>query len=235
MYQLPVLPLFIISFFFFSICVSYLLYRYNRDRYGESAYEDIYKNRAKIIEEAREKANKILSDAENRANEIIYNSEYIKTDFVKNLESSLATLENSALKVFKDTSSEFYTKYKELLDRENKENLEKIHQTFDAIKKISEAQLEEFSKNLKKESLDSQVFISTKIQEQIEAMNKEIEEYKEKYLSLINQSISSLIEKVAERVIGRSLTTQDHEKLVLEAFEEAKKDTVLFGVKDVLK
>lgn len=235
MYQLPILPVFLVSFFLFTLVIFYLLYRRTTHGHGEGSSEEIYKNRSKIIEEAHEKANKILTDAENRANEIIYKSEYIKTDFVKNLEGSLATLEDSALKVFKDTSAEFYTKYKEVLDRENADNLSKIHETLESIKKISESQLEEFSKSLKKESLDSQVFISTKIQEQLDQVNKEIDEYKKKHMGIINSSINTIVEKVAERAIGRSLQIEDHEKLVLEAFDEAKKDTALFSVKDALK
>ncbi len=58
-------------------------------------------------------------------------------------------------------------------------------------------------------------------------IEKEIEAYKQARLGKINEALFEIIQQVALRVIGKSLTQRDHGELVTKSLEEAKKENVL--------
>ena len=56
-----------------------------------------------------------------------------------------------------------------------------------------------------------------------EEVRQKVAEEKEKRLKELDQDITLIIQKVAEEVLGKTLSTEEQEELVLEALEKAKK------------
>lgn len=206
--------------------IAYLYYLYTKEREFQSKEQEVNQNTSKIIEEAQSKANEIVQRAVEKAQNTIEQTEYLRADLVKNLEANLNQLASRTLQLFKANSQNVDQEYKSLFENTKQEYVTKINNTLKSLEQIAGSELDEFSKNLKKETLDSQVFIGARINEEFEKKQKEIEEYKSQRLKAIDENINKIIAKVAQNVLGRAIPLEEHEQLVLDALEKAKKEEV---------
>ncbi|TSC75986.1 MAG: Uncharacterized protein G01um101430_156 [Parcubacteria group bacterium Gr01-1014_30] len=62
------------------------------------------------------------------------------------------------------------------------------------------------------------------INKKVEEVQGEIEDYKKKEIGEIDQKIYQILSKVAKKTIGKAIDLSDHEKLVMEALEKAKRE-----------
>lgn len=226
--QLVALLLLIVGSIFLSLMLGYLYYLYMKDTYMTKWQGEIFINRTKVIEEAQNTALEIVRGAQEKSREMLSQFEELKIDHGKALNEHLATLYQTALNEFAKSIESFESSYKATFEEQKAEYEKKVNQSLKDLQDISGKELEEYSKSLKKDSLNSQVYIGAKIQEEVDKANVEIEDYKARKFKAIDVSISKVVEKVTTAVLGRSLTSQDHEQLVLQSFEEAKKDKSLF-------
>lgn len=209
-----------------GMTISYMYYLYRKEKEFEKKQSMLHDNEQKIIEQAHRTANEVVEKAVEKARQTLVETEYLRADLVKNLETSLAKLTNNTIKLFQNNSQNVDTEYKSLFEKTKQEYVKKVDNTLKSLEQIAGSELDEFSKNLKKETLDSQVFIGARINEEFEQKQKEIEEYKAQRLKAIDENINIIIEKVTEDVLGRAIPLAEHEKLVIEALEKAKKEQV---------
>lgn len=109
-----------------------------------------------------------------------------------------------------------------------------------------------YGKTLEKQSLDSQsslkatvdkmildlsAFVKTqeqsfitRNQEQIQVTsaeaNRQVEEYKNSKLKLVDEQVKKIVEKTSRDILGKTLSLEDHEQLIKNALEQAKKEGV---------
>lgn len=67
---------------------------------------------------------------------------------------------------------------------------------------------------------------SETINQKIVQTEKNIEDYKKEKLKEVDQKIYQLIGEVAKKTIGKAIDISDHEQLVMEALEKAKKEKI---------
>lgn len=95
------------------------------------------------------------------------------------------------------------------------------------ILELNQAAEKEFIKiqeaNLKTSTQISQSVRET-LNKKVQETEKEIEDYKRERLKEIDRKIYLLLGEVAKKTIGRAIDLSDHEKLVIEALEKAKKE-----------
>jgi cell division septum initiation protein DivIVA len=221
-----VLVAFIASLILLVITLLYLYHLYAEERDFQKEQEKVYKNSEKIIDEARKQANLIVEEAAQKAKHLVLDAEYVRSDLAHDIESSIKTVGTSAVELFIKDSKEIDEQYKEVFSQIKKEYSQHTQEALAALQKLAVSELDSFSKNLKKETLNSQVFIGARINEEFETKQKEIEAYKSQRLKLVDQTINEIIAKVAEEVLGKAIPIDEHEALVLEALEKAKKEEV---------
>ena len=83
--------------------------------------------------------------------------------------------------------------------------------------------MQTFRSVLEKETISSQRIIETKLQEQYATVGKEVQEYKIQQLTKVDNHVLELVHKTTILALGKSLSVENHQDLVLEALEEAKK------------
>lgn len=227
MLSLPIISIiFILSIISLCGLIGYLVFIYFKEQNEEKKRFWIYHTASKVVEDAHKKALGIIYDAELKSKNMLLHTEYLRNSISDDFSQSLKKTEEKAVLALTESSEGFYEDYKKSFEKEKEEYMGKLEDTFKALVSISIKQVDEFSKKLTKDTLNSEVFIGAKIQEQIDQAEKDISEYKQRKLSQLDSSIAHVIEKVASQVIGKTLSLSEHERLVLEAFEQAKKENM---------
>ena len=63
-------------------------------------------------------------------------------------------------------------------------------------------------------------------QELLANIEKEVESYKAAKMRRVDQASVVLVERIAQQVLNKSLTIDDHENLVIKSLDKAKKEGV---------
>jgi len=221
-----ILVAFIASLILLTVTLVYLYHLYSEERDFQKQQERVNHDAHIILELAQKKANGMIEEATLAAKHLIIDAEYVRNDLAKHIEQSIETVGTSAVELFKKDSKDIDEQYKHVFAQLKKEYTQQTQEALTSLQKLAVAELDTFSKNLKKETLNSQVFIGARINEEFETKQKEIESYKSQRMKQVDQTINALIAKVAEEVLGKVIPIDEHEQLVLEALENAKKEEV---------
>jgi hypothetical protein len=57
-------------------------------------------------------------------------------------------------------------------------------------------------------------------------MQKELDGYKQSRINQIEQMISRVIQEASQEILNKSISVDDHQKLLMESLEKAKKEGV---------
>lgn len=135
--------------------------------------------------------------------------------------------------------SEAQKEYEEIVKRASKKADEIISSSFSLNEKIKQSAEESYEKALQKElgklneknidilnniSKDIVSMLKQKAEEDYSKVKKELEEYKGERLKKIDENIYNLLLDVSKETIGKALTFEDHQELILEALDKAKKE-----------
>ena len=221
-----ILVTFIASLILLVVTILYLYHLYSEERDFQKKQAKSYKAAEEVIDSARKEANLLIEEAVQKAKHMVIDAEYVRSDLAKHIEASMETVGTSAVELFKQDSKEIDEQYKHVFSQIKNEYEKHTQETLGALQKLAVDELDTFSKNLRKETLNSQVFIGARINEEFEAKKKEIDDYKIQRLKMVDQNINQIIAKIAEEVLGRVIPVAEHEHLVLEALERAKKEEV---------
>jgi len=66
-----------------------------------------------------------------------------------------------------------------------------------------------------------------RLKEEYQKKEKELELYKVEALKKIDDQIYNVIQNISNEVLGKSISLQDHEQLIIDALEKAKKEGAL--------
>ncbi len=146
----------------------------------------------------------------------------LKKELLKEFESSLKQTSEEIANELKLESGEYKKQFHELLDSTKAEFLRKAEESVAAIEKIPQEEIESFKEILRSETIESQKIIGKRVNEEFNEVQKEIQEYKDQKFEDMDESVQEVIKKVTKEVLSKSLSDEDHRKLVLEALQEAK-------------
>lgn len=155
-----------------------------------------------FLKRAEEGARKIIERATEKASKTLAETNSLKKEMIKELEVSLENLRSDLMEKFSEETKVAQEIYHEE-EKKFVSNLEK--------KILEEAQSHE--KNLEKE-----------IQAEFQRTKEDVKRYKDEKLKEVEKEINKIIERVLEEAGAKSISLEDHEKLVLEALEKAKKE-----------
>lgn len=197
------------NFLLLILLIFYFFYLRIREKAVNKKENKIDGDYHKIIDDALARERKIIGDTASEANQIISGAQYIsdtiKTMVNESLEKMVKSIEQGTL----TTSQEFIKYYLSALQQMAQQSLG----SFQNVTKELEEELSTRSKQFQ-DSL-------------IPSIEKEIEKYKQSQLQQLDQSIKKIIQKVSQEVLNKSISVEDHEKLVIDALEKAKSERVL--------
>lgn len=132
--------------------------------------------------------------------------------------------------------------YEEIIKRASKKADEIILSSVSLDEKIKKSVQESYEKALQKElgklnekninilnsvSKDIVSMLKQRADEDYSKVKQELEEYKKERLKEIDENIYELLLSVSKETIGKTLSLEDHQELIIKALEDAKKEKVL--------
>lgn len=210
-----------ISIFVFSaltlllvgIVIAYVNLVIKFSRYKEGREKDV--DPATLLAQARVKSEEILNDAHKRSMGILSNTE----SFLKRNEGAMDKELSKATTKY----DELYQKTLETI-RENASH--QLQNLPNDLKLTMVTAIDSFRQSLSTEIAKAQEETKNTIKEAYNKAQVEINKYKEDRMKQIDDSILSVIKEVTEKVLGKSISYDEHEKLVQKALEESKKKNI---------
>lgn len=190
----------------------------------EGVPTDIYKKTSKTIEKANAEAEEIIAKASEKAKKILFETEYLRDDLVKRSEEDFNRIAQTSEQLLEGESKEFEKQYRVLFDDIRGMYTKKAGTILEDIEKIADTELTDFRDVLRQETVAAQGYISKKMIEEFEGARRDIQAYKEEKMQEINKNINELVQHVAKDVLGESIPLNQHEQLVTDALERAKKE-----------
>jgi hypothetical protein len=159
-----------------------------------------------VVDEALAKERKILDDATSEASQIISKTEFLTDQSKTSLDQALQHMEGQLEKNAGSTTNDFTKSYSSALEKLSGQSLSE----FQAITKNMGVELEKQTKDYR-ESL-------------LPGLQKELDDYKKLRIAQADRTITHVIQEVSQEILNKSLSLEDHERLLIEALEKAKKE-----------
>ena len=93
-----------------------------------------------------------------------------------------------------------------------------------SLQKLAAESLKEFQTITKNMEVDLQNQTKNYRDSMLPKLQKELEEYKAMRMQQAERTITHVIQEVAQDILNKSLSLEDHEQLLIEALEKAKKE-----------
>lgn len=160
----------------------------------------------KIVDDALSKERKILDDAAQEADKIITDTNYVAT-------------------ASKDTVDKALHKMVEDFEKESNDAGQDIMNSYQTnLKHVTDSSLNNFAQISKELEDDLQKQLKAFNESQLANMEKTIEEYKKAQLEQTQEMVAKVVKQVSKEVLNKSISTEDHQKLVIDSFEKAKNE-----------
>ena len=217
-----------VFFLFFNIVVMVLLLGFLskiRDQYQRFHLEygkkmdDANHEAAKIIDHTSKKAEKMINDVDIDTHEI-------KKRIEKNLNSSISTYSKSVIQSIDDINED-YNMFLKQVKESMKADTQKMVET---VLNETRVEIDSFTSTMKEGTVQAQKQFETKLHEEFSKALANIDTYRNDQLSLIERSINRIIIKVTKDVLGEAVSVTDHEKLIFDSLERARKEEIFEGI-----
>lgn len=207
-----------LGFFVIGLVISYLrlVRNYSKLKEEKRKFEAAAQKEAeKIIDEARRQSSQMLQEAQGRASSMIQEVGFISDQTRKKMLDEIGKVTQGYAK-----------NYQGLLEEAKKEAIGIINNISNDIKGEASREIEEMKQAFTQEVLRAQETTRKAIEETLSKVGAEVQVYKEARLKRVDAAIFEIIKQVSQKVIGKSLSLEDKEELVMKSLEEAKKENV---------
>lgn len=194
-YLIPNLILFIVNIVLVSVLVYYL-----RSLKRKSKALGRFENNAS------QKVEKIIEQATEKSQQILLETDYLTAGQVKMLESALSEIREDNLRALQNTVDRLASIAQKSLEREESVLTEKYL-----------AEMEKTWSALNKKLQD-------KTEQLLNQFAQDTQEYKEARIGELDKEISRQVLLISAKVLNRSIPLDQHNELVVEALEQAKKE-----------
>ena len=179
---------------------------------------------ARVFEEARKKALSIIEEANSKSGQIISSLKSFENKSDDDLKELTDSLSEEQRKVLEERSDDLIKSYQQALNELRQKNIDLFKNISKDIEGDAVSEIKDFRQILEKETFASQKVVSGKIEEEYKKIEEELQKYKAEKLKEVDDSIYKILIAVSKRVIGKSLSVEDHTELVIQALEKAKKE-----------
>jgi hypothetical protein len=207
---MPSLPLQVISLtanaILFIFFIYFLLHLHSREKELRKKERSIDASYHHVVDDALAKERKILDDATTAADQIITGAQYVNQNSKQTVDHALEKMVADVSEETKDTSQTFRNSYQSSLDQIAKQSLTEFQTVTKELQTDLQTQVQEFHKTL------------------LPALEKELDEYKQARLKQAEQTITRIVQQAAQDILKKSISFEDHQKLLAESLEKAKKE-----------
>lgn len=185
---------------------SYIIKLYSREKELEKREKKIDTEYHQVVDDALSKERKILDDATTEANQIISETQFVSQASKDSIDAALAQMKRDIQNETQTAAHNFRESYQ--------------HE----LKKLTDQSLHDFQ-NISKELQES---LHKQVNEfhtaMLPALEKELENYKQARIKQTEQMIKGIIQKVSQEVLSKSISLDDHQKLLIDSLDKAKRE-----------
>jgi hypothetical protein len=209
------MPILLVEFFIitinlaiFIICGYYLLKIRSKENELEKKTGVVDANYHQIVDNALSKERIILNDAAAEADKILVDAEYVKKSAEaavdKALQQMVANIQSESTK----TAGNFMSSYSNSLSGLANNSLTDFKTVAKTLEGDLQKQMQEFRDTL------------------LPNLEKELENYKQIRLKQSEELINRIVQTAAEEIFNKSISLEDHQKLLFDCLEKAKAEGV---------
>lgn len=93
-----------------------------------------------------------------------------------------------------------------------------------ALDGVANREINDFKNALEAETINIEKAVGQKIAARYDEVRKEVEAYKAKQIAGVDQKINKALIAILQNILGKTINARDHQELVINALEEAKKN-----------
>lgn len=159
-----------------------------------------------VVDDALAKERQIIQDASVEAGKIISNADFFKKASADKMTGVLHEMESDIEGQTLATTQVYSDSYHA------------------AIQKLASASLSEFQNVTKQMTIDLQKQVKEYRETLLPRMDRDLEEYKKARMKDAEEAIAQLIKKASMEIFNKALPIEDHNNLIIESLEKAKKE-----------
>ena len=188
--------------------IYYLISLRKREKEIEKKEQAVDTDYHHVVNEALTKERVILTDATSEADQIIKGANYLSDSSKQEVSNAIKILVSEIQKEGKLISLAFSSEYTASLKNLSQDSL-KDFQTI----------LVSLQLNLKKQIEDFHITLLPQVE-------KELDTYKKTRMEEIDKGVISIIQKASQDIFTKSISTKDHQDLIIQSLEKAKKEGI---------
>lgn len=201
--------------------VAFMQYRLSKKYYK---LKDLEKGK---LAEAEENARKQIEDAQKKALEIVNRSQSLTEETRKQMQQQILQSISNQLKEYQKIMEQVKVQVINSATQNSQKANDESVALIEELKKSAMSNINQLSVNLQQSISQQQSVLQQKMNVEFASISKAVEEYKEKRLQFVEEQITEMVVQTAKEVIGKSLSLQEHENLIMESLEKAKSENVL--------
>ena len=216
-----------LSIFSFSLFLISVVYAKRNSKKSEEIKEKEEDRWDDLELKAHEDYQKIIESANKKAEEIILQATEIKRDSTDNLQESVEIMLEDQKKILENASAALSKEFEDQLKEVNDNNILLLKNIYKGIETDVQSDYSLYKDVIKKQTFEAENIAKEKIKQEYEKLEVEIKEYREKMMNKVNDDIYKILLNISKAVLGKSLDAKDHEDLIIEALNKAKKENIL--------
>lgn len=179
---------------------------------------------SRIQEEAALQAASAVETATKKAAGIIASAEEISTGTKKTLESELGALAHKHAEYMEQASLKYINEYQQMGQVAQKEYQQTLHDASQTMAAEAAKTLQLFEKFLKAQTVGYETALREKVEQLRADADAYVGEYRLQRMKKVDSAIHRIILLVARDVIGQGLELKEHNQLVIQALDRAKRE-----------
>lgn len=186
----------------------YILRLYSKEKDLDKKEKKTDTEYHQVVDDALNKERKILEDATNEANQIISETEYVSQASKDSIDAALAQMKKDIQNETAAAAHNFRTSYQHELKQLTDQSLADFKHISKELQDSMQKQAADFHTNM------------------LPALEKELESYKQERIKQTEQMIKGIIQKVSQQVLNKTISIDDHQKLLIDSLEKAKREGI---------
>jgi hypothetical protein len=159
-----------------------------------------------VVDDALNKERKILEDATSEANQIISETEFVSQASKESIDAALTQMKKDIQNETSTAAHQFRASYQHELKKLTDQSLNDFQSISKEMQESLHKQVADFHNNM------------------LPSLEKELDVYKQERIKQTEQMIKGIIQKVSQQVLNKAISTDDHQKLLIESLNKAKRE-----------
>ena len=212
------------------VATGLFLYTFVSLKHKNKKIKEIKNQEEKRWRELESKAQKdyqeVLETANKKAQDIILQANHIRDESTADFQKAVDAMLSNQKEVLELTSLSIARKYEEEINRINKENIQTLQNIYKDIETSTKSDFTKYKEFIQQQTFDAEKIAKERIEEEYKKLENEINLRKEKELKKLNDDIYTILLNISKEVVGKSMNFSDHQDLIIDALERAKKEGI---------